>query len=143
MHRTPVDTTDMHPNEALFANEAFYVAFARKDVAAMEQIWSSRSTIVCVHPGWAALSGRAAVLGSWRAILTNPGQPTVSFYGATCRELAPGTFAVICYEVVAGGTMVAINVFANENGVVKLVSHQAGPCSNPPPIEDQDQLRIN
>ena len=32
----------MHPSEAEFANEAFYMAFNRRDLAAMEALWSAR-----------------------------------------------------------------------------------------------------
>ncbi len=55
----------MHPNEALFANEAFYLAFAEGDGQAMQALWSCRNELVCIHPGWAALTEREAVLESW------------------------------------------------------------------------------
>ena len=57
--------------EVLSANEAFYAAFARRDVEAMESLWSSRIDLACVHPGWDALVGRREVLQSWRAILSS------------------------------------------------------------------------
>ena len=39
-------------SEVLTANEAFYDAFAKRDVSAMEAMWSQRTDIACVHPGW-------------------------------------------------------------------------------------------
>ena len=48
----------MHPSEAEFANEAFYMAFNRRDLAAMEALWSAGHEAVCLHPGWPALIGR-------------------------------------------------------------------------------------
>ena len=44
--------------EAEFANEAFYLAFASKDMDAMTNVWSARDGIVCLHPGWPLLAGR-------------------------------------------------------------------------------------
>ncbi len=35
----------------LFANEAFYRAFVDRDLATMEQVWSRRDSVVCIHPG--------------------------------------------------------------------------------------------
>ena len=119
--------------QAEFANEAFYLAFEGKDFEAMAHIWSPTRDVVCLHPGWPALVGRAAVLESWRGILSNPQQGQVSFYGATCSQLAADTFAVVCYEQAGTSVMVATNVFVAEDERLCLVSHQAGFCANPPP----------
>ena len=122
----------MHPNEALFANESFYLAFAAGDSDAMEQLWSRQHPLVCIHPGWPALVGRESVIDSWRQILANPDQPEVEFYGARAVELGSG-IAVVCYEVLPGTVLVAMNLFIAENGEARLVHHQSGPCGDPPP----------
>jgi hypothetical protein len=36
----------------LDANSAFYRAFAARDVAAMEAVWSGERPVACIHPGW-------------------------------------------------------------------------------------------
>jgi len=127
----------MHPNEALFANEAFYLAFAQGDMEAMDALWSRREQLVCIHPGWAALTGREEVLESWERILGNSDQPKVSFYGAQPLTLdaTSGTVAVVCYEVLPGSVLVAMNLFVEESGQPRLVHHQSGPCASPPPLE--------
>lgn len=56
----------------LAANLAFYQAFAQRDGAAMARLWAERAPVTCIHPGWPALEGRAAVLESWADILANP-----------------------------------------------------------------------
>src|SRR5437762_9674377 len=71
--------------EVLSANAAFYAAFARHDVAAMEAIWSSRVDLACVHPGWDALVGRREVLSSWRAILSSLEAPEVECAAAVAH----------------------------------------------------------
>ncbi|MCY4345090.1 MAG: nuclear transport factor 2 family protein [Gammaproteobacteria bacterium] len=133
----------MHPSEAEFANEAFYMAFNRLDVAAMEALWSARHEAVCLHPGWPALIGREAIIDSWRSIFANPDQPPVTFHSASSRSMGPGIVAVVCYEVVAGSTMVATNLFVEEDGQPRLVLHQSGICARPPLASVEDSLDIN
>ncbi len=127
----------MHPNEALFANEAFYLAFNQKDITAMRLVWSNSQPLVCLHPGWPALVGRDAVLDSWTSILANPGQLGVSMYGAQATPLKGDSGAssvlVVCYEQVGQTIMVASNLYLEEQGMAKLVHHQSGPCGDPPP----------
>ncbi len=118
--------------QAEFANEAFYLAFEGKDYEAMAHLWSEAREVVCLHPGWPALIGRQVVLDSWRGILSNPQQGQVSFYGATCSQLGADSVAVVCYEQAGGSVMVATNIFVEEDGRLRLVSHQAGYCANPP-----------
>jgi hypothetical protein len=129
----------MRPNEALFANEAFYLAFAQADYSAMCSLWSQRESVVCIHPGWAALTDRAAVLESWERILGNPerkNQQKVSFYGARAVPLGAGV-GVVCYEVLPGSVLAAMNLFIVEDGRPQLVHHQAGPCGSPPPLDPE------
>jgi hypothetical protein len=118
--------------QAEFANEAFYLAFESRDFAAMDHLWSQAHEVICVHPGWRALLGRQAVMDSWRSILGNPHQGSVSFYGAECRVIGPGVAAVVCYELAGPATMIATNLFVEEDGRLRMIFHQAGLCSNPP-----------
>lgn len=119
----------------LAANEAFYRAFAAKDVAAMEAVWAGTAPVACIHPGWQALAGRDPVLASWRAILTSASSPRIACLGA--KATVHGDFAyVICYERVEGGYLIATNLFVRETGAWKMVHHQAGPTSAPDDITE-------
>ena len=65
----------------LQCNAEFYRAFREGDAAAMERIWTARQRggvdmATCVHPGREAMSGRAAILDSWRQIMA-AGSPDV------------------------------------------------------------------
>jgi len=122
----------MDLDEAEFANEAFYLAFEAKDFGAMEHLWSRAHEVVCIHPGWPALVGRKDVMESWRGILGNPEQPQVSCYGARCRRIGGDAVMVVCYERMPGTTLIATNVFVREEGRLRMVLHQSGPCANPP-----------
>jgi ketosteroid isomerase-like protein len=119
--------------DVLDANGAFYRAFAGRDLDAMDAVWASAAPVACVHPGWDALRGRDAVMQSWRAILSGPRSPEIGCSHAFAQVLGD-TALVICREHVAGGQLVATNVFVREANGWKLVHHQASPLAS----EDDD-----
>jgi ketosteroid isomerase-like protein len=111
----------------LAANRGFYRAFAERDLAAMDALWARDAPVACIHPGWDALIGRAAVMASWRDIF---GQPTAIACRAE-RILRHGdTACVICHEALGeapdGGLLIATNLFVREAGAWRMVHHQAG-----------------
>ncbi len=110
--------------EVLEANEAFYRAFAARDVAAMEAAWARAAPVACVHPGWDALDGRDEVLASFRAILESGAAPRVRCTMAQAHLLGEVAF-VTCHELVEGATLVATNLFVREEGAWRLCHHQA------------------
>jgi ketosteroid isomerase-like protein len=117
----------------LFANEAFYAAFANRDFGAMREIWSSSPAVTCIHPGWAPIIGRQDVLRSWQAILSNPQSPLIICSNASAYVIRDVAY-VLCHEHVEQTALVATNVFVRESGGWKMVHHQAGP--SPPPSAD-------
>ncbi len=120
----------------LFANEAFYQAFADGDVAAMEAVWARTAPIACIHPGWNLISGRDDVMGSWRAILESTNRPAIHSHGA--EAIIHGDMAlVVCYEELDQGFLVATNVFVREDDAWRMVHHQAGPTA-PPDLDETD-----
>ena len=123
----------MDVQSALFANEAFYLAFTQKDVDAMDALWAKDSDLVCVHPGWDILTDREEIMASWQQILRNPQQPGMDFHQARPHGFA-NMVVVTCYEQLPGGVCVATNGFVEEGGTVRMVLHQAGPCAHPPEL---------
>ena len=128
----------------LFANEAFYRAFADRDIKAMEAVWSARDAVTCLHPGWQPLFGRRPVLDSWAAILGNPQSPKIR-----CRDpevqLHGDTAVVVCYEEIDGSFLIASNIYVREGQIWKLVLHQGGATAGSPAAEEAPQRppRIN
>ena len=114
------------------ANEALYDAFDTGDMDAMAEVWAAELPVACIHPGGGAITGREEVLQSWREILSASGRPAIQ-----CLEPQPMVFndsgLVICTEALAGGRLMASNLFALENGVWRMVHHQAGPMNTPMP----------
>ena len=120
----------------LAANEEFYRAFADRDLAAMEALWSSEAPVACVHPGWDALIGREAVMESWTAILGGPGAPQIRCEGPRAFVLGPSAF-VICHEVLGHALLIATNVFVREQAGWRMVHHQAAGAGHRPPPDDE------
>ena len=125
----------------LFANDAFYLTFQTGDIAAMENLWSARDGISCIHPGWPPLLGRETVLQSWRAILANPNQQPVTAHAAVA-QLHGDSAIVICYEVVGQFTLVATNIFVREGEIWKLVHHQSGETPPPDALPSDDRPTV-
>ncbi|MBL6955161.1 MAG: nuclear transport factor 2 family protein [Alphaproteobacteria bacterium] len=122
----------------LFANEAFYRAFADRDMAAMVEVWAEGAAVTCIHPGWGLLEGRDEVLESWRAILKNPDSPEVRCLGAQAHLRGEMAY-VVCYEEIEGSHLIASNVFVHEGRRWRLIHHQAGPTAEAPPAETEGE----
>ena len=135
----------------LFANDAFYTAFATGDLAAMDAVWAKRAPVCCIHPGSAALKERDAIMESWRGILSAPakeparpdrGAPSNTRQTAAIRCARPEVFLigdvawVACHEILPNGILIATNIFVPEDGVWRMVHHHAGPA---PPMDASDE----
>lgn len=114
----------------LFANEAFYAAFAAGDMATMAEIWSEQEPCFCIHPGRDLIAGRDSVLASWKSILA--GGSAAPEPQAPRAEVAETLGLVICLEAFAAGTLIATNLFRWEGKVWRLYHHHAGPLSRRP-----------
>jgi len=119
-------TTDA--TDVVAVNREFYRAFGRRDVAAIDRLWSRLSPVACIHPGWDALTDRAAVIRSWRQIVENPSAPVITCTNETPFVLGDIAF-VVCHEVLSEGVLAATNIFSREDGGWKMVHHQASPLA--------------
>lgn len=118
----------------LFANDAFYAAFAAGDIAAMRAVWAEDAPVSCIHPGWAALTTRQDVLKSWQRILRSPPTiachaPEVFFHGNTAT--------VLCFEEISGSYLLATNVFVRQDKRWLMVHHHAGVTNATPSDADR------
>ena len=121
----------------LFANDAFYVAFTTRDSDAMNDLWARSVPVTCVHPGWNVVAGRDGVMESWRAILGNPKSPQIACRQATAHVLGDIAY-VVCFETIETSHLVATNVFVREDGVWRMVHHQAGITAQGPREADDE-----
>lgn len=110
--------------DLLRTNSAFYRAIRRGDYAAMDRMWSRTRAVTCTHPGWTLLSGRSAVMDSWRAILTE--QEPLDIWPSDPMPIATGgTAMVICHELLGSTELIASNAFVLEDDAWRLINHQA------------------
>jgi ketosteroid isomerase-like protein len=108
----------------LAANLEFYRAFAARDLAAMDALWSRESPVACLHPGWTALKDREAIMESWAGILASPEAPRITCFDEEVF-LYGHVALVICEEELEGGTLAASNFFVREDGVWRIAHHHA------------------
>ncbi len=127
----------------LFANEAFYRAFADRDIDAMDKAWAQDISVACLHPGWPPLEGRDQVMQSWLSILANPEAPKIRYRDARAH-LHGDTGYVICYEEIDGQFLIATNLFVRQSGRTwRMIHHHSGPTSGTPAEEAGDAEMIN
>lgn len=115
--------------DVLAANQAFYKAFAARDMVGMDALWATGVPVACIHPGWNVLRGRELVIASWRSILGSENSPDVMCGNVSAHVLGESAF-VICEEQVADDVLIATNVFVRERGGWKLAHHQAAPIAS-------------
>jgi ketosteroid isomerase-like protein len=100
----------------------------------MSELWSKHSKVACLHPGGRLLSGRPAVLASFRELLAAAPAWKMVSRDASVHLLGEAAF-VTCLE--ANGDqpahLAATNVFVLEEGRWRMVHHHAGPLSVPEP----------
>jgi len=113
---------------ALAVNAEFYRAFRERDADAMDDLWARHTAVACVHPGWPPLTGRDEVMTSWRGIFANASAPSVECLSPEAFLCGDSIF-VICFEKVEDAMLVATNIFVREDGVWRMVHHQAGPTA--------------
>lgn len=117
--RAPIVDADA----VLAANLEFYRAFGCGDYVGMDALWARRAAVLCLHPGWAAIEGREAVMDSWRRVL---GDPDFRIMCHDERAHVYGDVAIVlCEEELAGGLLAATNVFIREDGTWRMIHHQA------------------
>jgi ketosteroid isomerase-like protein len=119
------------------ANAAMYEAFESADVDRMARVWDDvePDDVVCVHPGWPMLRGRAHVLRSWSAVMA--GTDYIQFFLTDVQvSVAADTAVVTCTENVltavteaaqSGGTVVATNVLRRRADGWRVQVHHGSP----------------
>jgi len=123
-------------DEVEAANTALYEALESADVDRMAAVWDDADpdALVCVHPGWPMLRGRAHVLRSFSAIMANT--PYIQFFLTDVQVRVEGDTAVVtCTENIltavsqegSSGQVVATNVFRRRPGGWRLQVHHGSP----------------
>jgi len=119
------------------AENAFYEAFERADLAAMMAVWAETDDVICVHPHGPRLVGFEAVRESWVQIFAG-GRP-MRMKTAEVRAYDGQTVSVraVVEQIMAPGraepahTVVATNVYELTEGGWRMKVHHASPPVEP------------
>lgn len=126
----------------LFANDAFYAAFASADLKAMDHLWAQGHSVSVIHPGADIIVGRAAVLESWKVILSDQMGFDIEHRYPIVRLLGE-TGIVLCHERVGGRRLIATNVFVKTREGWRVVHHQSGSAPTKRRREDGDPRPVH
>lgn len=112
------------------ANDAFYLAFEKRDVAQMEALWRPDDNIICIHPGWLPRMGQKQVRDGWEAIFNHVTR--VAFSVCVMEITIVGDFArAVCREHIVSShgeaTTIATHLFERHDGRWLLVHRHSSP----------------
>jgi len=137
----------INENKARFANESFYEAFNKRDIAAMERVWGEDENTTCVHPGWPPIKGFEPILNSWAGIFENSGNMEIKISDVqvmASEDLAWVSCIEKLYTIAESGVLVsrvfATNLFHLEGDSWKMVMHHASPV---PDIKRTEEVSKN
>jgi ketosteroid isomerase-like protein len=129
--------SDAPSDDVLSANDRFYVAFATRDAASMEELWAQDAQVACVHPGWPPIRGRSEVLASWRSIFDHDEGPTPTCETPTA-DVHGDVATVLCRERLGNVVLIATNVFVREAGQWRITHHHSSALARIPPTPPMD-----
>lgn len=124
-------------DEVLSQNARFYEAFEQKNLDGMNDVWSHKDHVMCVHPGWNALVGWKDVRQSWERIFTNDMAMKFSLRNVRARVLNNIAIVILEEEVtfVSGPlaqtrSIIATNIFEHEAGRWRMIHHHGSPLAS-------------
>ncbi|MCC6832178.1 MAG: nuclear transport factor 2 family protein [Thermoleophilia bacterium] len=121
--------------QVVAANQAFYDAFARRDLDALMACWADAGDVACIHPGGTPLCGHDLVRTSWEGLIDGDADGFTVHPDIVSVTYEDPVATVVCMERFAthghgGGTradLVATNVFVLGPGGWRMVVHHASP----------------
>jgi ketosteroid isomerase-like protein len=142
----------------LAVNTALYEALEQGDIDALTDVWLSGADaddvggVVCVHPGWPVLRGRADVLRSYLLIMANTDY--IQYFLTDVEVEMVGDVALVtCTENIlsggeaeeegelgplVGGKVVTSNLFRRTADGWRLWSHHGSPVLTSGEEEDEE-----
>ena len=127
------------------AENAFYEAFERADLAAMMAVWAADDDVVCVHPQGPRLVGFEAVRESWTQIFAAGMALRVRttearrYHGQSLAVHSVIEVLAAAGEAETSPPVCATNVYLLTDGGWRMLVHHAsalpGPAAEAPPPE--------
>ena len=121
---------------AFLAEQAFYLAFVRRDVKLMQKVWANTLTTYCLHPAQQPLVGTIAIMKSWHKVFSNiqttqlkiEHQNIGSDKNLAVHRVTEHLSMKIDENTQQQATIHAINVFQCINENWHMISHHAAPA---------------
>ena len=113
-------------DEVLVANGRFYTAFERRDLDQMSDVWRHDDSVTCVHPGWPAMHGWAAISASWLALFTGPQHLQFIVTNQKARIVGDTAWVTCDENLLDDGdtqTVATTNVFVRDDAGWRMVIH--------------------
>ncbi|MGF1492980.1 MAG: nuclear transport factor 2 family protein [Microcoleaceae cyanobacterium] len=118
----------------LAANKAFYRAFEKKDIDAMETVCSQGTASLCIHPGRAAIQGWSEIGRSWEQIFRATDYLEIDIK-VLSTEISGDLAVVVLVENIMQivgnrrlqASSTATNVFSRMAGQWYMIHHHGGP----------------
>ncbi|NEQ37979.1 MAG: nuclear transport factor 2 family protein [Okeania sp. SIO3I5] len=122
-------------NQAILAaNQAFYRAFEKRDIAALDGILSKGIGTVCIHPGRPAIRGFDKIRSSWDLIFKNTDYIEIDLDVITTEINGDIGYVILVENLmqVTGGRRIkaqsmATNIFERMGGNWYLIHHHGSP----------------
>ncbi|MBD1913041.1 MULTISPECIES: nuclear transport factor 2 family protein [unclassified Leptolyngbya] len=121
----------------LSANTEFYRAFEKRDLDAMDAVWSKGTATLCIHPGRMALKGWDEIRPSWEQIFKNTRYLEIDIDVKTTEisgDLAYVVLVETVMQVIGNRRMqaksMATNIFERMGDRWYLVHHHGSPLAS-------------
>ena len=118
----------------LETNQAFYTAFANRELKSMNLVWWQGTTSVCIHPGGQILQGWEQIQASWSMIFRHTDSLEIDIEVLKV-EIDQSLAYVVVQEMVLQSSQgrrvkapsIATNIFQKMAQKWYLVSHHGSP----------------
>jgi ketosteroid isomerase-like protein len=113
------------------AEAAFYDAFQRCDLAAMMEVWADDERVVCIHPGWDRLEGRAQIEHSWQQVFSGGQRLRCELSDEQYTQDALLSIHIVRENISIDGeyqgVVLATNIYQLMEGSWHMILHHASP----------------
>ncbi len=118
------------------AEQAFYSAFERSDLATMMGIWSEADYAECIHPMSKRIQGYAAIQQGWDEIFQNT--PSIRFQIRGQRQITRTNLAIhivnehiLVNDGQRESEMLSTNIYEETAQGWRMILHHATPMTRP------------
>lgn len=124
---------------------AFYEALEAANLEAMMEVWAEDEEIICIHPGWARLTGFAQIRESWAQIFRSGERLKVRLSDQVCIQAMMLSVHSAHENILVAGEpgprqpVVVTNIYLRTVSGWRMIAHH-GSIAPPPARAEPDPL---